>query len=162
MMADWDADAYLLSSLVVFGFFFGVVLSVIARAPRMFTRPFGRTHRLVGAAYLCCLLVGFGDVCAPALLLLPRAVYDGVLGVLGTALALTAAHDFRAHVHARNAASGTLLTEATVTPDEMREHAFYQALNLVQVGVVGWNVWAGACGRGCFSSLWRRGVHAFA
>ena len=108
-MADWDADAYLLSSLVVFGFFFGVVLSVIARAPRMFTRPFGRTHRLVGAAYLCCLLVGFGDVCAPALLLLPRAVYDGVLGVLGTALALTAAHDFRAHVHARNAASGTLL-----------------------------------------------------
>ena len=109
-------DLFLIGSLCLFGLFFGAVLSVIARAPGMFTRPFARSHRVIGAAYLAWLLLGFADVCAPCV---PRAVFDAVLGALGTALAVSAARDFRAHAHARNAASGTLEEEATVTPAEV-------------------------------------------
>ncbi len=59
-------------------------------------------------------------------------VYDTILGALGICLTLTAAHEF-GHKNVRNRASGTLDEDATVTYDEMIEHAFYQGLNLFQV-----------------------------
>jgi hypothetical protein len=59
-------------------------------------------------------------------------VYDVILGVLGTALALTAAFDFK-HDKVKNTASGTLGADTTVTHSEMIEHSFYQLLNLVQI-----------------------------
>lgn len=53
--------------------------------------------------------------------------------MLGTALTLTAAFDFRAaHSRVRNVASGALDDDATVTFSEMIEHSFYQGQNLVQ------------------------------
>lgn len=58
-------------------------------------------------------------------------VFDSVLGVLGTNLALSAAYEFQ-HKNVVNVASGTLDEHATVTYNEMIEHSFYQGLNLVQ------------------------------
>lgn len=59
-------------------------------------------------------------------------MYDSILGILGTLLALTAAFEFQ-HKGVNNVASGTLDQHATVSFNEMIEHAFYQALNLVQI-----------------------------
>jgi len=63
-------------------------------------------------------------------------VYDVVLGVLGIATTLTAAHDFgKAHADDRvkNVASGALDPKSTISYGEMIEHSFYQGLNLLQV-----------------------------
>ena len=58
--------------------------------------------------------------------------YHFILGVAGVTLTLTAAFEFQ-HKNVKNIASGTLDEHATVTYNEMIEHAFYQFLNLVQV-----------------------------
>ena len=59
--------------------------------------------------------------------------YDIVLGVLGTVATLTAARDFpHKYVSNRIGQSGTLHKTAIVTQAEMKEHAFYQFLNLWQ------------------------------
>lgn len=60
-------------------------------------------------------------------------VYDFVLGTLGIASTLTAAQAFP-HKLVQNqiGQSGTLHHKAIVTQSEMIEHAYYQALNLVQ------------------------------
>ncbi|KAG8470789.1 hypothetical protein KFE25_009210 [Diacronema lutheri] len=118
-----------------FGAFFAVLLGIIAPAvPRLFWGRYGRRHRLFGAAYLAWLLVGFADVAAPTGTF-SRVAFDVVLSLLGLALTLSAAFDFRRHHEAvRNAASGALEPDATVTFSEMIEHAFYQWLNLFQIG----------------------------
>ena len=121
---------------VVLAWFFAELLLVVVRSRSMFTRRFARRHRVTGAAYLAWLTAGVVD-----LLVQPSAslwghytvVYDAILGILGTALALTAAFDFkRAHAHVKNPASGALEQGATVTFSEMLEHSFYQGLNLAQ------------------------------
>ena len=53
-------------------------------------------------------------------------MFDVVLGLLGLTATLTAASDFSSHRKIRNPASGALDDKATVTQDEMLEHAFYQ------------------------------------
>jgi hypothetical protein len=57
---------------------------------------------------------------------------DCLLGGCGIFLAYSAAEDF-GHKHVVNSASGTLDEHATVTHAEMREHVFYQGVNLVQI-----------------------------
>ena len=116
---------------VAFGLFFLDVVRTSATHWTMFSLPFARRHRIAGLVHLCWLVVGFVDIYVP---LMPRLVYDVLLGVSGTVLTLTAASDFREH-HSRveNRASGTLEKEATVTSSEMIEHSFYQGLNLVQI-----------------------------
>jgi hypothetical protein len=63
-----------------------------------------------------------------------RLLFDAGLPFVGTFLALTAAWSFTfVRQKTTNAASGVLDEEATVTPSEMFEHAFYQGLNVVQI-----------------------------
>lgn len=136
--------------------YFAWVVSVVApHAPRLFAPRFGRGHRLAGAAHLLLLLVGVADLLARVsdafgssarppldLIALPlgRArlsgafLYDALLGISGCALTATAAVDFgipRARL--RNRASGALDDDQTVTREEIIEHLFYQALNVMQV-----------------------------
>ena len=120
---------------------FGVLLALAVFRPRalqLWTRKHGRAHRLLGLAELLLLAAGLVDVAAwetgrsvPRRLL--RLLYDVLLGVCGTALTLSAAAAF-SHANVKNQASGVLEEEATITQDEMIEHAFYQLLNLLQAG----------------------------
>jgi hypothetical protein len=112
-----------------------MLMRIIFNAPRLFTKRIGRRHAQTGAAYLFWLAAGYITVIysyyvdAPAGM--HHVLFDGVLGVLGITLTLTAAHEF-GHKSVRNRASGTLDEDATVTYDEMLEHAFYQGLNVAQ------------------------------
>jgi len=124
------------------------LLEVVVRSaglPGLFTGRYGRRHRLCGAVELALLILGAADAAGRCLTLSGAgplfvsdaacAAYDVVLGISGTALALSAAYDFRrAHERVRNVASGALDDKATVTFSEMLEHSFYQKLNLVQIG----------------------------
>jgi len=60
-------------------------------------------------------------------------LYDSILGISGTLTTWTATRDFP-HKYVRNerGESGTLSKRAIVTYSEMKEHLFYQLLNLVQ------------------------------
>jgi len=126
--------------------------SVVATNTDMFTKKYGRAHRVMGAMYLLVLVVAFVDLAAgfigtPS----DRYTFDVIMGVCGTLTALTAAYDFRkAHQRAKTTtdASGALDADKTVTTDEMVEHAFYQMLNLAQV------MFLHACG--AERSMWRR------
>jgi hypothetical protein len=125
------------------------VARVVARRPSIFTKRFARRHRLIGLVYIIWLIVGFLDAACqmlapapllapaaspPASVFLPRVLYDTALTLLGTALTLSAAYDFKkAHAHVSNVASGVLEEDATVTFSEMLEHSFYQMLNGVQI-----------------------------
>jgi hypothetical protein len=62
----------------------------------------------------------------PPTYIVPPLLFDIVLGLLGLTATLTAASDFSSHRKIRNPASGALDEKATVTRDEMLEHAFYQ------------------------------------
>jgi len=64
---------------------------------------------------------------------IPRIAYNAILSCLGIGLTLSAASDFSSHARVTNAASGALYLEATVTVDEMLEHAFYHGINLFQI-----------------------------
>jgi hypothetical protein len=116
--------------------FFVILLLVISQYPRMFIKRHGKFHALLGCFHLCWLVIGFlnhASVLQTFLSVnLPPMVYDVVLGISGTALALTAAHEFQ-HKNVVNFASGTLDQHATVTYNEMIEHSFYQGMNLFQV-----------------------------
>jgi hypothetical protein len=130
--ASWAA-AQESACLLLLAPFASALLAVVARRPSMFVRRHGRAHRLLGAAHLAWLAAGLADAAtfAPGRRA-ARAAHDAGLGVLGLALTLTAAASFD-HRRVVNRASGALDEDATVTHDEMMEHAFYQALNLVQV-----------------------------
>lgn len=110
-------------------FFFLLVGATVFRHFSMFGKRHGRTHRLIGAFYLVALACGMLDRLIPIPLNL--ILYDSVLGVLGTALTLSAAFEFQ-HKNIKNSASGTLDSHTIVTFEEMIEHSFYQILNLVQ------------------------------
>jgi hypothetical protein len=112
--------------------FAAALLAAVARRPSMFTRRHGRAHRLLGAAHLTWLALGVADAAAfPPGRRAARLAYDAVLGALGVSLTLSAAAAFD-HRGVVNRASGALDADATVTHSEMLEHAFYQALLLVQ------------------------------
>ena len=72
--------------------FFGVVWAHIAKRPSMFTKRYARRHRLVALALLLWLMVGFAEVALGPWTMLPLTLYHAVLGVLGTATAVTAAY----------------------------------------------------------------------
>ena len=121
--------------LVVIGVFFGVLMVHVVRNIRMFTRRYGRRHRITGLFYLSWLLLGYADLCLGFLWRVEyRFAYDFMLPMLGTILTLTAAFDFKdAHSRVQNIASGVLDSDAVVTVSEMLEHRFYQGLNAVQI-----------------------------
>eukprot|EP00656_Telonema_subtile_P008887 TRINITY_DN14155_c0_g1_i2.p1 TRINITY_DN14155_c0_g1~~TRINITY_DN14155_c0_g1_i2.p1 ORF type:complete len:326 (-),score=64.14 TRINITY_DN14155_c0_g1_i2:26-1003(-) len=113
--------------------FFAAVLWILAAEPSMFFRKYAQRHRLAGLFHLSWLLFGLVDVCA---CWTHRVLYNGILGLSGVVLTLTAAFDFKHHkVIDRQGlqASGTLEDSAVVSFSEMIEHSFYQGLNLVQV-----------------------------
>jgi hypothetical protein len=111
--------------------FFIILLLVISGNPRMFIKRHGRYHALLGSFHLSWLILGFVQQSFAQEYFVSPFIYDIVLGVSGTGLALTAAHEFQ-HKNVTNFASGTLDEHATVTYGEMIEHSFYQGLNLLQ------------------------------
>ena len=121
--------------------FFVPLLVTVLRNPSLFTKRYGRHHRVLGGVLLLWLVLGFCWIlfdllCAPSDVTHRWCcvTYDIILGILGTAATLSAAKDFkRVHEKVQNVASGTLEPEATVTYSEMIEHSFYQILNLLQV-----------------------------
>jgi hypothetical protein len=112
--------------------FAATLIRIIVPIPRLFSKRIGRRHAQTGLAYLTWLAVGFLSTIFMTVNTATAVTYDAVLGTLGISLTLTAAHEF-GHKNVRNRASGTLDEDATVTYDEMIEHAFYQGLNLFQV-----------------------------
>ena len=112
------------------GCFLLLLFLVLLHSPRVFLKRHGRRHAVTGAIYLTWIILGFFD--AGEHPLLAHLIYDSLLGVLGVTLTLTAAFEFQ-HKNVQNLASGTLDEHATVTYDEMIEHAFYQGLNLIQI-----------------------------
>lgn len=103
---------------------------------------YGRRHRVTGALYLIWLIIGISEHFLRLIFgqshYSPNSIYfifDVLLCLLGISLALTAAFDFKGHDRVKNptgVASGTLSDLATVSSNEMIEHAFYQFLNLAQ------------------------------
>jgi len=154
----WTANVAL--GLVVL--FFVPLFRLIIHKPNIFTKRHGRKHAVTGLLYLVWITLGFLDLISQELSryynsyhyeynhqhqismnisseaiashqpLVPYVLFDAVLGVLGTMLTLFAAVEFQ-HKNVKNEASGTLDERATVTYNEMIEHSFYQALNLVQI-----------------------------
>eukprot|EP00290_Baffinella_frigidus_P059254 CAMPEP_0180381658 /NCGR_PEP_ID=MMETSP0989-20121125/26877_1 /TAXON_ID=697907 /ORGANISM="non described non described, Strain CCMP2293" /LENGTH=322 /DNA_ID=CAMNT_0022381577 /DNA_START=1 /DNA_END=969 /DNA_ORIENTATION=+ len=119
--------------LLGFALFFLELLAIVIPEAGMFLRKYGRRHRLTGLLHLIFLIFGIFNI---LLDIIPPLAYDVTLSLLGTALALSAAFDFRtAHSKQRvkNPASGALEDTTIVTFDEMLEHSFYQGLNVVQV-----------------------------
>lgn len=127
-----------------------VVTVVLARRPRMLIARYGRRHRLLGVAYVCWLGIGAAHVYAryrveatdalmssPSTLLSPLLFYDVCLGILGSALTYSASVDFPLGGHDKasvdNVASGAMHETTTVSVKEMREHLFYQLLNIAQI-----------------------------
>ena len=111
--------------------FLVVVLYTMLNNTIMFTRMHGRRHAINGLIYFIWISIGFILYIADSHII-SHLVFDVVLGTLGTLLPLTAAYDFQ-HKNIVNVASGTLDEHATVTYNEMLEHSFYQALNLLQI-----------------------------
>ena len=126
-------------SVAALGAFFCVVLLRLSQTPGMFVKRHARLHRLLGLVYLAWLLVGYADVFAPSgrarvVGVVHPVVYHAALGGLGTALTLAAAQAFGYQEKFKHKqASGTLDKHAFVTKSEMVEHAFYQAVLLVQI-----------------------------
>lgn len=117
---------------------FALLGSVLAKHPRMFIKAHGRVHRIIGLVFLVWICVGFVEVFSDLVIVRSSLVYDIVLSVIGTSLALSAAFEFK-HKNVRNVASGTLDEHATVTYGEMIEHSFYQGLNLLQIVFLHYN-----------------------
>eukprot|EP00928_Gymnodinium_smaydae_P066208 TRINITY_DN49250_c0_g1_i1.p1 TRINITY_DN49250_c0_g1~~TRINITY_DN49250_c0_g1_i1.p1 ORF type:complete len:176 (+),score=17.39 TRINITY_DN49250_c0_g1_i1:83-610(+) len=109
--------------------FFAILIYVVSASPRMFLRRHGRYHRIIGLFFLGWLLIGFLDIKAN---FINRLLYDVLLSLFGTLLAVSAAFEF-GHKNVTNQASGVLDEDATVTYSEMIEHSCYQMLNLVQI-----------------------------
>ncbi len=119
------------TAAVLLCLFLSVLLVVIISHPKIFLKRHGRQHALTGLFYLAWILIGHYEICSQTEVI-PHLVFDGMLGLLGVSLTLTAAYAFP-HKHVVNVASGTLDEHATVTQGEMFEHSFYQGLNLVQI-----------------------------
>ena len=115
--------------------FFALLLLHVARNPQMFLGRYGRYHRICGGALLAWLCVGAADAAGVRSLAGNYLAYDLILGALGTLTTLTAAFEIgKNHKRVKQNASGTLEEAATVTQSEMLEHAFYQLLNVAQIG----------------------------
>ena len=111
----------------------------------LFRPRHARAHRLLGAAYFVWLALGYwlafrGLRDAPPYAVRPWWLgYDAMLGLLGTASAWTASTGFPSHRRSgernreKGFASGALDEAATVSTAEMEEHAYFQAMNLVQI-----------------------------
>mmetsp|Transcript_839 Transcript_839/g.1917 ORF Transcript_839/g.1917 Transcript_839/m.1917 type:complete len:340 (+) Transcript_839:152-1171(+) len=121
----------LVGASITFACFFTMLLSVLVPNYTMFIRRHARRHRVLGLLYLLWLLYGFFDLFTG--FGTNEFIYHVVLGILGVAVTLTAAFDFRYHERVKNRASGTLEKTTTVTFSEMIEHSFYQGLNLLQI-----------------------------
>lgn len=104
----------------------------ISSHPEMFLKKHGRKHALTGLAYLLLITLEFVDIVKPICPTWFPIAFHIVLGIAGTTLTLLAAIEFQ-HKNVKNFASGTLDEHATVTYNEMIEHAFYQGLNLLQI-----------------------------
>jgi len=105
----------------------------VARSRHLFFKLHGWTHRFSGALLLIWLLLGTFTCSISSSNVGFAFWYDVVLGILGIVATLTAAKAFP-HKLVKNekGLSGTLHQNAIVTQGEMIEHAFYQALNLMQ------------------------------
>ena len=111
----------------------------------LFRPRHARAHRLLGAAYFVWLALGYwlafrGLRDAPRYAVRPWwLAYDAVLGLLGVGSAWTASTGFPSHRRSgernreKGFASGALDEAATVSTAEMQEHAYFQAMNLVQI-----------------------------
>lgn len=110
-----------------------VALLSLWHARTLFGGARGRPHRLLGAAELHLLGLGYADVLWPPLL--PRAALDIGLGLLGALLSVTALAFGHARV-SRQQHSGTLDPHATVSRGEMIEHVFFQLLNAAQLALL--------------------------
>lgn len=136
------------ASLILTGVYFSYLLGNLVSHPRVFTKRHGRIHSILGLLYLIWIVVGIVNlvysffqhntrlrkvkISGFSISLEFDVLFDVVLGLLGTALPLSAAYEFK-HYGIKNVASGTLDEHATVTHDEMIEHAFYQGINLLQI-----------------------------
>ena len=146
----YEYTAYYLA-LLFFVLLLGIVLTrelaLRLKGSSLFFKkaPQPHKHGYIGFSYLMLLLLGFwhsSSLVMDSKLLpekhmiigsvIPLAVYDILLGVMGIVLTLTASRDFP-HKTIKNVASGTLDEHATVTYSEMIEHAFYQGMNLAQI-----------------------------
>ena len=141
--------------------FFLLVILVSAANFDIFVHRFARAHRFSGLVLLLWLVAGLADMqlglLHPAREPLGYLGFDVVLGLLGTATTLSAAHHFGTPPPAKGAprataattGSGVLDAAATVRRAEMVEHAFYQLLNLAQIlalHAMSWLDGAGAAG----------------
>ena len=118
----------------LFAVFSTILVYIILKSKGLFTKKFGRKHRICGLLYLLALLLCYIETfyeehSSSHLILLLSHLY---LGLMGIVLTLTAAFEFQ-HKNIKNIASGTLDEHATVTYSEMIEHSFYQFLNLIQI-----------------------------
>ncbi len=110
-----------------------VALLSLWHARALFGGARGRLHRVLGAAELLVLALGFADVlwaAAPS-----RAALDVGLGLLGALLAASALAFGHTRVP-RQQRSGTLDPHATVSRGEMLEHVFFQLLNAAQLALL--------------------------
>jgi len=127
---------YLLCAIKGLGLYIFVILVVAFYHGKMFIGRYGRSHRLTGLIFLCIVSLGIADLQLGSHVFVNSLVFDISLSTCGILLALTAAADFKlAHSehHVKNLASGALSESATVTVSEMKEHTFYQIMNLVQI-----------------------------
>jgi hypothetical protein len=138
-------------TLALVGLFFLCLYQIITRHPEMFLKRLGRRHALTGLIYLMWITLGFVDLAKSIFLVSFLPLYFIILGTLGVCLTLLAAFEFQ-HKGVKNFASGTLDQHATVTYNEMIEHAYYQGLNLLQIvylyacpSFVGNHIWSMAC-----------------
>ena len=155
-----DMSGLIETCVLCAGAYFTTVLAVmVPNFTRLFTHRFGRGHRVAGLIHLLVLLIGVTDLAvrvipsvfpkrttAPLLDTIAngRGLYDLVLGVSGCVLTYTAAVDFGIPKYRlRNAASGALDANQTVTREEITEHAFYQLFNLIQVFYLRYVCWVG-------------------
>jgi len=128
-------SAETVSSVCLAAFFAALLLPPLsARILNMMLPRRARSHRLLGGALLLWLAVGLVDVIFDHLIFTHRYIYDIILGALGVFTTYSAATTFHHGSHTKSSGkSGTLEVSKTVTVSEMKEHLFYQILNVLQV-----------------------------
>jgi hypothetical protein len=142
-------------ALVGLRLFFGSLFVILCTHPKakskLFIAHHGRSHRMLGGAHLLWLVFGITFVVQPDDghynsfdWQMKCIAYDVVLGLLGVATTLSAAHNFpHRRVVNRPGESGTLSESAIVTQHEMIEHSFYQGLNVWQALYLHGITWIG-------------------
>lgn len=124
-----DIILFVLPSALFLGVF--AVALITSLQSEIFLGKHGRLHRCLGLGYLLLLAAGFIDVIGYSSAY-TTFTFHCAIGISGIFLTLSASWSFD-HKHVENPASGTLDSHTLVTNNEMVEHAFYQALNLLQV-----------------------------